>query len=192
MKSLLSPIAATIAATILTGALTMFPARAATLDFSFTFVNAIHGGGTVTGIIRGLSEGTGAASSVEVTSNTLGFGLGEYVGSPDRNQWTISGGVITGFDFVGIGITNVLPAVIDASLYFGSEPLLGQSFRAALSPSPYYVFNAGLTLTTADIGLTFERYVAPEPEITPVPLPATGLLLLAGLGGLGLCRRRAA
>ncbi|MBE9129225.1 MULTISPECIES: hypothetical protein [unclassified Coleofasciculus] len=58
---------------------TLLAMPAAAIDFGFSFENALNGNGTVTGLIRGLEEGTGAATSVEVLSNTAGFGIGEYV-----------------------------------------------------------------------------------------------------------------
>lgn len=81
-------------------ALSSLAAHATTLDFNFTFINAVNGGGTVTGIVRGLVDNaTVAATSVEVLTNTDGFGIGEYVGDPIANSFTVSSGVVTAFDF---------------------------------------------------------------------------------------------
>ncbi|MFN3286837.1 MAG: hypothetical protein ACK40H_00125, partial [Sphingomonadaceae bacterium] len=50
-------------------------AQAALIDFTFTFSNRALGlTGTITGIVRGLTDNaTSAASSVEIFSNTDGF-----------------------------------------------------------------------------------------------------------------------
>jgi hypothetical protein len=65
------------------------PVSASALTFDFSFTN-------VTGVISGLADNaTSAATSVQVTSNTAGFGIGEYVGNPRNNSFTVSAGVIT-------------------------------------------------------------------------------------------------
>ena len=69
------------------------PVSAGALTFNFSFTNSIYPE-TVTGVISGLVDNaTSAATSVQVTSNTLGFGLGEYVGSPVTNHFTVSGAI---------------------------------------------------------------------------------------------------
>jgi len=175
-----------LGAAMLATALAAAPASAAPLNFTFSFTNALNGGGTVSGIVRGLAEGTGAATSVEVTANSLGFGLGEYIGSPDLNSWTVTGGAITAFDFLAFGAFNSAPAVTTATIFFDSADLLGASFRAGVGDSPFGVTNGDNSVSTADIGLVF------APAVAPIPLPAAGLMLLAGLGGLAVLRRRAA
>ena len=169
-------------------------ASAASLSFDFTFQNVLNGtgdtAGTVSGTISGLQEGTGAASSVVVTTSSFGaVGLGEFVGAPTFNIWTVTNGQITAFDFVAFGTNNTAPAVTDASLFFRSLPVNNLAFRAGLSGS-----NAGLRLadsdvTTEQIGLTF----TPRETAAVIPLPAAGWALVSGLGllfGLGAVRRR--
>ena len=80
-------------------------APATAIDFNFTFTNGQIGtGGTVTGIVHGLTDNfTSAAQSVEVTSNTDGFGIGEYIGNPSFNTWTVGSGEVTFFDFLVLG-----------------------------------------------------------------------------------------
>lgn len=131
-----------------------FAAPATALNFGFTFDNGLNGGGTINGIIRGLEEGTGAATSVEILSNTDGLGIGEYVGNPLTNSWTVLGREIVAFDFLLAGVLNTSPAVTDALLFFDSTELSGASFRAGVAPSPGpFVIGSGF-VSTEDIGLT--------------------------------------
>jgi len=140
----------------------------------------LNGGGTVTGLVRGLSEGTGAATSVEVTSNTTGVGIGEYVGSPLVNSWTVTGGEIVAFDFLSAGVLNTSPAVTDALLFLDSAELSGATFRAGLTVSPGPFVTGSGFVTTQDIGLTFKA----------VPSPTAALGGVVMLAGLALRRRR--
>lgn len=153
------------------------PAEAATLDFNFSFTNdATTGGGTVTGIVRGLTDNaTSAATSVEVLTNTssLGsFGIGEYIGNPTVNSFTLSSGVITSAGFTSVGVLNTSPAVTDSSLgFFFNFPNAPRGAGLAKNRGGFNLNpNAGLTFTPA----------------TPVPTPA----LLPGLIGLGAAALR--
>ncbi|MEM0945139.1 MAG: hypothetical protein AAGI70_14475, partial [Pseudomonadota bacterium] len=107
-------------ATLALGLLVSGPAAA--IDFNFSFTNVGNGSGTatVTGIIRGLAEGTGAATSVEVLTNGDGFGLGEFVGNPLSNLLTVTSGEITDFDFTSVSIFNAPPANVTDTLEFSS------------------------------------------------------------------------
>jgi len=122
--------------------ITLLTMPASAINFSFSFENAlenpfdsVNSGGSVTGIIRGLEEGTGAATSVEVLSNTAGYGLGEYVGSPVDNSWTVLDGNLVAFIFYSFGILNTPPTVTNATLFFESSESLGASFRAGITSS---------------------------------------------------------
>jgi hypothetical protein len=150
-------------------------ARAALLDFSFVFNNSLNGGGFVEGIIRGLFDNTAdqAASSVEVTVNDGGFGIGEYVGNPEFNTWAVSNGVITSVSFTSYGALNADPAVTDSSLRLTFS-------EGGLTNSP-----DGLTWGIS-AGPVFKRLV----PTSDVPSPATLALFGLGLLGLGWSRRK--
>jgi hypothetical protein len=129
------------------------------IDFNFSFKNALNDAGTVTGVIRGLEEGSGAATSVEVLTNTGGYGLGEYVGNPTNNFWTVLGGNLVAFNFTSFGSRNTPPAVTNASLYFSNEELLGNpiSIRAGINADPTLITIGRPNVTREDINLTFSR-----------------------------------
>jgi hypothetical protein len=158
-------------------------ARAMTVDFAFSFTNIFGpaGSGVVTGVVRGLQDNaTSAATSVEILTNTEGFGLGEHIGIPPENTWTVESGKIVDFRFVSLGESNSSPAVTNASLAFDVFDTL---FLAGLTPNSAFArlgFTSGLTFT------------ALPPSPTTVPLPAPALLLAAAAGSLGLLRRRRA
>ena len=153
-------------------------AQAATLDFTFSFTNVASGGGIVAGIVRGLTDdATSAASSVEVLSNTSGFGVGEYVGKPLLNLWILTAGNITGVNFNSFGLFNVSPDVTDSSL---NIELFGGGSSVGLEHLDAVINVSALT------GLTF----TPVFEPPTVPLPAAGFLLVGALGGLAALRRR--
>lgn len=137
-------------------------AQAALFDFSFTFSNRSLSdpGGTVTGIVRGLTDNaTSAASSVEITGNTGGFGLGEYVGNPDFNSWTVAGGVITDYFFVGFGAANTAPDVTCCILALDSSSGNG----TALHNDPGF---GSYTFDPKSITFTRLQTAVPEPEMS--------------------------
>ena len=158
-----------VAATVLAGS-----AMAATVDYTFSFTNVHNGGGTVTGIIRGLQDvGVSAATSVEVLTNTLGFGIGEYVGNPAENSFTVLAGSLINSVFFSFGSNNTAPAVTGGSL------LLGFTSVAGLTNLPD-------SISYGEVGSL--TYTLVEP--TSVPLPASAWLLVAALAGIGAASRR--
>ena len=153
---------------------------AATLDFKFSFTNLFNGStvATVTGVIRGLTDnGSSAASSVEILTNGDGFGVGEFVGSPIENSFSVTAGQITGVQFVSYGRRNTAPAVTDASFRMTGNCRGSATICAGLTDDP----NVSTVGNPAQV--TFEA-------IVPVPLPAGGILLLTGFTGLAALRRR--
>lgn len=148
--------------------------QASTLDFFFSFNNTGYGGGSVTGIIRGLQDNaTSAATSVEVLTHTGGFGTGEYIGAPQYNTFTLSAGILTEFEFLSRGALNTSPAVTCCALFLGGNTQTG-IFSAGLSDFSFTI------IPTDDTGLA----------ITPVPLPASLPLLLIGVAGAAALKRR--
>ena len=136
-------------------------AEAAT--FTFSFYNWANGGGDVTGIVRGLDDNaTSAASSVEILSNTAGFGLGEYAGFGE-NWWEVKNGKLLSFWF-------------DSFTDHGSMVL-----ARSLHNGVYYVTEVGLSASPLGASSTdgIVTKIKFSPELGIVPLPAS-LPLLAG------------
>jgi hypothetical protein len=145
-----------------------YGATAATANgdtFHFSFNNL--DGGFVTGTIV-LNAADTAANSVTIDTNTSGFGIGEYIGNPYYNQFTVTNGQITSAIFMDFGMWNG-SGVTCCSLDIETN-------SAGLSTDPttsyrYNWINANLTFT---------------PAIDPVPLPGALSLFATGLAGLGL------
>ncbi|MEM1273136.1 MAG: VPLPA-CTERM sorting domain-containing protein [Pseudomonadota bacterium] len=156
--------------------LSSFAAYAATLDFSFSFVDTANCGHTVAGIVRGMTDNaTGAPARVEVLTNTAGFGIGGYMGDPITTSFTFVAGVITDAIFESFGARNTAPAVTDSTSFLIA---IGSNLASGLSNLPNSISVAGASV------LNFTPVAA-----APVPLPAAGVLLMAGLGGLGFVTR---
>jgi hypothetical protein len=149
---------------------------AAPLIVHFSFTDSANGPHTVAGVVRGLVDDLDgqAATSVEVTSNSAGFGIGEYVGSPAVNLWSVAGGQITALNFLSAGQGNTAPAVTTATLWLTTEGFPAPVGGLADSPT-----GGG---ASEDSLITF--------TVAAVPLPATLPLVVAALGGLGLIARR--
>jgi hypothetical protein len=146
-----------------------YPANALTFQFSF------NNGPTddpaqslVVGIITGLQDNQANqnALSVQVTRNPAGFGLGEYVGSPFENFFSVSAGAITSAAFLSFGSLNTSPAVTCCTLSIDTF------FGPGLSNGDEGVATNGTNLAFTGVAET--------------PLPAALPLFATGLGGLGL------
>jgi hypothetical protein len=152
-------------------------ASAATLRFDFTFINTWtpESGpvtGTVTGSVFGLVDNAPnpqAATSVVITGNTDGFGLGTYIGN-DRNSWTVVNRVLTAYNFADFGSLYTPPRCCSLALISG----FGIPVTALASDPSLIVANR-----VPDIRFT----------VAVIPLPAAGWMLLGALAALGLLRR---
>ena len=154
-------------------------ATGSTLDFTFSFTNSpTNGGGSVAGVVRGLVDNsTSMATSVEVLSNTSGFGVGEYVNHSDWNTWTVSGGLIVFAGFTG----TLPPSAVDCcslDLLFQNTP--GFEY-AELEEAGSAATRDADPASVGDLAFT---------PIAPVPVPAGLPLLLAGIGLIGFVARR--
>ena len=152
------------------------PSAYASVVYDFTFVNSENGGGTVDGTVTLPSSANGAyaASSVMVTSNTAGFGVGEYVGFTQDitdNTFVISGGEITNASmFLIFGETNLAPGVVKCCTL---------DFDAFAS-----ILAGGLSDVGGDVNDGLDDPVTFTLDTTPIP---TALPLFAtGIGVLGL------
>ena len=164
-------VGALVGALILATSFWSYPANALTFQFSFT--NVVADGGTVVGIVSGLLDNqTSPALSVQVTSNTGGFGVGEYVGHPNLNSFQVTAGNITAANFFVFGQNNTAPDVTCCGLALGTT---------------FSLLTAGLTNSPSEgsgdarAGLTFTAIAIAE-----TPLPAALPLFAGGLGALGL------
>jgi hypothetical protein len=154
-------------------------AMALPLAFDFSFIDSFTGD-SVAGIISGLNDNsTGPASSVLVTSNTGGYGLGEYIGSPAPNEWTVLEGEIIHVIFSSFGVNNTDPAVTCCSIAFSPTGLLLPEIIAGLSSHPDYMLYGD-----DEPNVTFTRRQPGE-----IPIPSVLTLLGVGLFGLGVSRR---
>jgi len=155
------------------------PAHAG-LNFDFSITNTLGNvSGTVTGEIFGLSDNTAdqAATDIEILTYPTGItGLPaapfDIFGFPNTtitsNEFTVSGGVITAMDFV-----DYYPHAIGQ---------LDLDYNGL-----YFLSNSSVTgyVTTVQSGFT----ITPA-STSDLPEPASIVLLLSGLFGLRMIRRR--
>jgi hypothetical protein len=165
-------------------------ATAATLNFNFDFTSVNGSGGEITGIVRGLNDNaTGSASSVQVLSNTAGFGLGEYAGNPTQNTFTVANGRVISATFISLNQSNPSSAATQNSLvfYFSPDPNLPDYTRFGTAE----IATGSDTSTRGILGadLRFIPPPSPPPDPTPqvaaVPEPGEvgGSLLALAIGG---------
>lgn len=158
------------------------PAGAAT--YSFTILDAGDGDGVVQGLIFGLPlDGVNQpATQVEVTTSTLGFGVGTYGGSPLVNQFTTVGGNIvseywSGVWFESFGSLNSPPDETNSSLGFTSYR--GAVVGALSNNKEFFDYNYGKPVSFKLV------------DETPADIPEPSILWgLSGLGIVAISRRR--
>ena len=160
-------ISLTFAAIVAVLGVTFWSSSVNALTFHFSFNNAPNFDlveGTVSGL---LNNSLSSATSVQVTSNPEGFGIGEYIGHPVLNNFVVSGGNLIIADFESLGIFNLgTPALTCCSLR------LSVINGPGLSNNPN---NAG----SGSLNLVFT-------PVLETPLPAALPLFATGLGALGL------
>mmetsp|Transcript_149373 Transcript_149373/g.212383 ORF Transcript_149373/g.212383 Transcript_149373/m.212383 type:complete len:273 (-) Transcript_149373:175-993(-) len=125
-------------------------------SFSFSFKNALNDGGSVEGCVRGLEcDGIPRpATSVEILSNTQGFGTGDYIKGAKPNTWTLDENCeVVAFNFFSIG---ALPSVHKSTLFFNSAEDQGASFRAGVA-SGLNVRTGSIDVSMVDVDLKFEQ-----------------------------------
>jgi hypothetical protein len=182
MKATAAAIAA--AASLALASLALASPAHAGLSFSFSWDRPASAG-LVEGVFRGLSEGTGLASSVEVLSTTAGFGIGEYIGNPTANRFTVRDGELVRIVFAVTGMRNSPPAVTTASIGIigdvGEKTFVGISERTD---------RVGVSRGN---GFSVQRL--PDGAVS-VPAPSTSVLFACALAACALsmgwaARRRA-
>ncbi len=153
-------------------------AMAVPIAFDFSFLD-LHTGHTVSGVVSGLQDNaTASASSVFVSYNSGGYGIGEYIGDPLVNSWTVINGEITLAFFLVRGIWNMHPDVVCCSLVMAVDP--SEFSTAALSTDP--------TINKSPLPDTVLAFTPRSTNV--VPVPSALALLGAGLFGLVVSRRK--
>ncbi len=141
---------------------------AATLDFTFSFGDDPN---VIAGTVFGIPDGGGAATSIVLNDPISSIFLAV---DAQFNDFSIVGGEITAADFFGSS----------------TEGGITLDFRSGLVGSSL--------ATVGDVGggiiETFVSQVpfvfTPAVPLAPIPLPAGAVLLLTGLGGFAIARRR--
>lgn len=117
-----------------------------------------------------------------------GFGLGVFdvevtlaFSSPDPASSSSTGGGVFG-SFFGIVSGGVLTWNNIASVAFAQGSVLGVGMEGGIALGEGNTVSTGARLAG--------HYIVPNDPIAPVPLPASGLLLLSALGGFGIMSRR--
>ena len=144
-------------------------ASASPVDFNFSFTDGTN---TITGLIQGLvSDGTNqSASAITVNGvlDTYTFDSSDF----DDNWFDVSGSNIIASRVNVLG-TDVVTDGFGTLDLLGSEPF-------------YQLFEVDLIIgIAADTRATTISYT----PVSPVPLPAGGILLLSALGGAAALKR---
>lgn len=150
----------------------------ATLIFDFSFTDIANGDIDVTGEILGLeNNATGAASAVNIISNSGGFGIGEYIGNPEYNLFTVVDNEITSFDFLAFGVFNTAPQVTSSS------------FRILDAYGERYIGMSNDSRGISAANVKLQNFVVSLRTVN-VSEPGTFILLSLGIAGLCLSRRK--
>jgi hypothetical protein len=175
---------AMIAAAAMACGLAAGAASAATVSAEvFARENSTVGGvGYVTGVVLAIGQ---AFSITADPSDTWTQG----VSTPSFTRTTNADGVPQGRTYRRYGQTFVLGSLV-GRIGGGAFFLIGTSFAGIASQAgalELFHWDSNFEDNSGSITARIEI-----PQVAPVPLPAGGALLLAGLGGLALLRRRAA
>jgi hypothetical protein len=174
-------------------------ATAATLNFNFDFSNLAGFNGEITGIVRGLNDNaTGPASSVEVLSNTAGFGLGEYVGNPAQNTFTVANGRVISATFTASNQSNPSSPTTQNSLIFYFSPAPNVPDYARFGTAQIFTESGTSSQGILGADLRFIPPASPPSDPTPpvaaVPEPSevggSLLALTIGCGALWQMKRK--
>jgi len=155
------------------------------------------GGGASTFTSLGtLAAGTDNVKGVVGVTDASGYDAFDAV------SFTLTGSATVGLGWYNTSWTYPVANLYDASFNLLDTQSLGSDIFGTLSAGDYFLTLSPLDTTTPTSSgstrfvtykLTFNvssEPVATTDRISPVPLPATGLLLLGGLGGLATMRRR--
>ena len=177
---------ATAGAVIASTVMNITPAHAA--DFTFSFSNTTgQTAGTVTGIVRGLKDGTNNLDSTvtaEVFSATSPAPLGIYTLDPsfaNTNSYTVSNGQVTAFN-----------EAFNQGGYPGFELLLTNSFSGIYNGLSYFPQLMNIDVPKGIFGTTYnlrDQSTGAGVNFKPVPEPAS-LMGILGLGAFGVTSLR--
>lgn len=152
---------------------------AATSASAITVVS--NGGSYVTGIgeetvfVGDVKDRSGGAGTYQVTFNSTSAGSAEA-------RVSILAGVASTFSDLTMSWIGADDAVIDSKAITPVVTTLSTQFLDPDALSQSLVFSWSDSL----IGAGFDF----EVEVSPIPLPAAGLMLLTAIGGLGVMRSR--
>lgn len=157
----------------------------AVLNVTSTFITDANGNSILDLLVGRSSSG---ANDLMINTTHAGFGAGANTPLPSAGNFTMNGSVVSGTSVSGAGYAD------DGNVEFGTASLIGAGAITATSddidvsnaivlgdPFSLSIFTTIAANTTAQ----FDATVA-----SAVPVPAAGLMLLAGLGGLGAMKRR--